>query len=888
MKIIGWAGTGVAFMFCASLGCEPMLHTGSSREGAHATSEIVTDGPTYIPLNPGVNPPAVATDGRIFFSAWRDWRNDTTGNSENIYGARVLGSGRVLEPTGLLIATGMASYLNQDPIDAAFDGSNFVVAWGDIDVHVARVTPSGQVLDPGSRTLNVIPANYAARWVSVACGGTNCLVVWVGGLTSIGAARIDASLSILDSTPIHLTSVNPAQPIDKVAFDGVNYVVVWEDWSASYNDSRIVSVRVRPSDGVVLDSSPVALSSTTGGAHDPHIACEGQERCLVSWGGAPGFARLSQGAPTAARSTTIAGAVAWDGSSYRSAWTLGPAEDESILTARLDANGAFAPTSTVVGHQCVARGAALAATGTITFATWEGVQYCGAGFNALGARISSSGPVMDASPIPLSARANGQAAPTAAFDGTNYLWVWADERGTPGATGNGALYATRVSPDGQVLDAAPLMIAPYGLEPQVVFDGSNFLVVWREEAAYGLGTFAFGTRVSSAGMLLDSHPLPLYVGRSICTSIDHNVYASVTAACAPSGCMVLSTYECQARFAPMTRRSEAKLIHVDPLTLAVSTSTLTTLDAPVYGGTIDFDGMSYLAAWTDGHNIVGGRASESGVVLDRLPITIVSSTHAQASPRLHSNGRDEILVWQRGGAVWFTRLSSTASSLDGSGRPVARTSTVEAWPSVTNDGTAFWIVWNDDRSALTGSDFFGVSLDPASTTTTSTSPLLLVQRPFGGGGPVIAHGPPGQALLTYGRFHAEAPFGGTPRVQARIISLTGAVPEPDASVDASFADAAIPDVAQADGSASDALSLADATIDAGEDAAEQAAEAGSGLDAGATIDARTATDGSSGHAASSGCSCRATDPGQNTASRWTLSVAFALALLFARRKDASG
>ena len=58
------------------------------------------------------------------------------------------------------------------------------------------------------------------------------------------------------------------------------------------------------------------------------------------------------------------------------------------------------------------------------------------------------GVVLGSAPIVISAAAGDEADVAVAFDGTNYLVVWQDQRGSTGRD----IYAARVSPDGTVLD----------------------------------------------------------------------------------------------------------------------------------------------------------------------------------------------------------------------------------------------------------------------------------------------------------------------------------------------------------------------------------------------------------------------------------------------------
>src|SRR5438552_17715038 len=71
-----------------------------------------------------------------------------------------------------------------------------------------------------------------------------------------------------------------------------------------------------------------------------------------------------------------------------------------------------------------------------------------------------------------------QTDPAVGFDGTNYLVLW--DRFDPNLKTAGT-YATRVAQDGTVLDPDGIQIADgFRLSPKLAFDGTNYLVVWAE------------------------------------------------------------------------------------------------------------------------------------------------------------------------------------------------------------------------------------------------------------------------------------------------------------------------------------------------------------------------------------------------------------------------
>ena len=123
--------------------------------------------------------------------------------------------------------------LLQDTPQVAFDGTNYLVAWtddrGGPGIFAARVTPGGTVLDPTGFVVS--SGGYRP---TLAFDGTNYLVVWAvlaGGLviTDIYAARSPraAPCSIPPASPCRRHSATEDLPA--VAFDGTNYLVVWDD-----------------------------------------------------------------------------------------------------------------------------------------------------------------------------------------------------------------------------------------------------------------------------------------------------------------------------------------------------------------------------------------------------------------------------------------------------------------------------------------------------------------------------------------------------------------------------------------------------------------------------------------------------------------------------------
>src|SRR5207253_360490 len=97
---------------------------------------------------------------------------------------------------------------------------------------------------------------------------------------------------------------------------------------------------------------------------------------------------------------------------------------------------------------------------------------------------------------------NRPAQPEVAFDGTNYLVVWQDFR----SFYTNDVYGTRVTPEGAVLDPNGIAISTADNDqqaPVLAFDGTEYIVAW-QDARSGTGQDLYGARVSRAGSVRDA------------------------------------------------------------------------------------------------------------------------------------------------------------------------------------------------------------------------------------------------------------------------------------------------------------------------------------------------------------------------------------------------
>jgi hypothetical protein len=432
--------------------------------------------------------PAISYDGSNYFVVWKDYRNPMNSNLYDIYGARVSRSGNVIDSFGIAI-TKDSSWATSDiecyP-EVAFSSESYLVAWqhgirakpAQYDVYTARVLPSGVVVDTSGFAASTQVPGHQYSSVS-AFDGTNYLIVWndyhygdtsniyfnQSDYSDVNGVRVSGTGVVLNDAAIEIASAPLDQVNPSIGFDGANYLVVWEDDSAfSYNCELGRIKGTRINSNGVIMDTLGILIAAPYYDH-PSISFDGTNYLVVYY---------KWGQDIACRRVSPSGVVI-------------DLADIVIATGQYPSVG---------GH------AGVAFDGSNFLITWT---YCGIGI--YGVRVSPSGIVIDPIPIEISDTTYLQTSPAIAFDGANYLVVWEDWRNSTGQYGSCDIYGARVSPGGSVLDpqGIPICTAFNDQEcPDVGFDGTNYVVVWqdlRDTTSYNI----YGAKVSPAGNVLNTY-----------------------------------------------------------------------------------------------------------------------------------------------------------------------------------------------------------------------------------------------------------------------------------------------------------------------------------------------------------------------------------------------
>ncbi|MFE8604291.1 DUF5011 domain-containing protein [Archangium violaceum] len=131
---------------------------------------------------------------------------------------------------------------------------------------------------------------------AVAFDGTNFLVVWesdwsgtVRGrrIRASDGALLEPSSQIYSPAPYYLMQESPS-----LAFDGTNFVLTWiaSIWDAQGFRRSVHGLRIRPSDGAALDAAPFPIGTDQA---FPQVASAGGTS-LVVWAGSDGSARAAR------------------------------------------------------------------------------------------------------------------------------------------------------------------------------------------------------------------------------------------------------------------------------------------------------------------------------------------------------------------------------------------------------------------------------------------------------------------------------------------------------------------------------------------------------------------------------------------------------------------
>jgi len=276
---------------------------------------------------------------------------------------------------------------------------------------------------------------------------------------------------------------------------------------------------------------------------------------------------------------------------FLAVWQDSRGIDLDIFATRLGPNGdvldpAGIAISTATAEQITP---AVAWNGKVYFVVWAdrrlGVQHI------YGARVLSTGEVIDKQGILISGSSGTQAYPKVASDGAGFEVVWQDSRG-----GTQDIYGCKISGDGALSRVMGISTQAGSNEenPDIAYNGTTFLVVWRDSRNASItDTDIYGCRVAKNGVRL-------------------------------AGDIIIS----------------CDLTGANGITGAQNNPKVCAFDS------------TWMVAWEDnrsttsGTDIYAARVNSDGVVMDRNGVQVVGATGIQELPGIGYDGSKILIAWR--------------------------------------------------------------------------------------------------------------------------------------------------------------------------------------------------------------------------------------------------
>jgi len=320
-------------------------------------------------------------------------------------------------------------------------------------------------------------------------------------------------------------------------------------------------------------------------------------------------------------------------------------------------------------------------------------------------RVGRERPLSD----PVEAAApESQGEQSVAFDGTNYLVVWRDHRQTEDRD-TGDIRGARVTPEGRLLDPVGFVIADALVledEPEVAFGAGTYLVVWHDPHDDNMDVR--GARVSPAGVVLDPAGIDISAGPD-------SFSFSPTVAFGDGKFLV--TWE---HYSGSTVGADVVGTRIDAAGTVVDRPAIAISHGPgnEYEPATSYGAGVFLVSWEDRRgdtsDVWGARVHPAGrLVAPAAPIFTSSENEDEVAAAF--NGENFLVVFEHGPErrtkILGTRVTPAGAALDPAGIGVSTGSALtHDSPAVAALGSQFLVLWMDNY-LLDGQDVSGARID---------------------------------------------------------------------------------------------------------------------------------------------------------------------------------
>jgi PKD repeat protein len=480
---------------------------------------------------------------------------------------------------------------------------------------------------PGDAATEVALGNQDG--VTIAPGTDASLAVWSDsralapiayyeGETSrdIYGVRIDATGTLLDTVPICITAARATQENPKVAWNGTNWLVVFESYDLGgtgyYYQKSLAAVRVAPS-GQVLDSQPIPIYGVTSTVWSWEVGSDGNNWVVVFEGSSSSYdimaIRISPAGVVldpANRSLVpatyytrfnvqLAYAAGIFLVTYNDEWFNGTYDTKAV---RFDSDlNLLDPAPISLLNAPLSK---LTSKGTEFYAVWH-QQQPDFTIAVTGSRINTAGQKLDGAGRNISENNEPGAYTTTSvvWDGTFWKITWGF---------NNAVQVARVNAAGQVLDPGGISVTGPETGPTVATSNGDIQLVW---TSFGGNNYdAFTANVTAGNM----------AGPNQAVSVGAPSQLPADAATSGSGYMMVyaSRTSSTIRILAMPLDAAGNALLAEPLQL----------DSGAYPngpGTpaVAWNGSLYMVTWGKASGVVAQRILPSGTLVDPVPFVVM-------------------------------------------------------------------------------------------------------------------------------------------------------------------------------------------------------------------------------------------------------------------------
>jgi len=453
------------------------------------------------------------------------------------------------------------------------------------DIYAARLDVNGNLLDPSPIIISNAGLNQSKP--DVAWNGQNWLVVWETMrsdwyfFTDILAVRVSPQGAVLDSIPINIRLENQNPSGDhgsnpSVTSDGTNWVVTWEDISyvGSLAYPNIVAARISPS-GTIIDNPPIVLyTGETPGTFGP-VGPQMRlagDEFLVVWG--------NSGLYT----------------------VMGKRYDLNLQS--IDRNP-FGIANTSYGPR-------LASNGTDFFVVTH---------DRLGYRVTHSGTVLDPNGIEFGFGGQTDRGPDVAWDGANWVVGYS---GVNSFTWK--IYLTRISTSGTVLPPGYTQVG-FGADDQfnaalASLGGGYVITAWDQRSA----SLTWAENIHSVRV---ADNWSLTADQDVSLGWHRQSYARA----ATNGNEHMVVFQSQGgglnRVLAQRLDASGNPLDLEPVVLTTMSEGYTGISSTA--PEITFNGSVFLAVWTFNGTIYGSRLLADCTLIDPVPVAILTNSATSAA-----------------------------------------------------------------------------------------------------------------------------------------------------------------------------------------------------------------------------------------------------------------